>query len=207
MEINGYGGTDFSFSNVDEENYLLERAYHASALPDSNKSAKNEIAKWNIKNLEALDRSEENHRNWILRKKLFIGDALYAENHQSLLDDNIGAILSLGSTRSGRYKQFDGIAYHHISINDVCTAKLNVHFDVAADFIERHIQQGTTVLVHCAAGVSRSAAICMAYLIKHRDMAYMAAYMAVLDARRSVCPNIGFVEQLLEYDLKIRTES
>lgn len=51
-------------------------------------------------------------------------------------------------------------------INDEPTESLMNHFDVVADQIHAVIQDGGNVLVHCVAGVSRSAAMCLAYLTK-----------------------------------------
>lgn len=60
---------------------------------------------------------------------------------------------------------------HHkwIPAEDTHDFKLNRHFDEAADFIHQHLQYGN-VLVHCYAGVSRSASIVIAYLIKYHGL-------------------------------------
>lgn len=52
-------------------------------------------------------------------------------------------------------------------IDDVPEEDLFPHFDVVADQIHAVIQDGANVLVHCVAGVSRSASICLAYLTKY----------------------------------------
>lgn len=52
------------------------------------------------------------------------------------------------------------------------------------------------MLVHCAAGVSRSASFVIAYLMKKRDMLYPDALRYVKERRKVISPNSGFKKQL-----------
>ena len=66
--------------------------------------------------------------------------------------------------------------------------------------IHDFVQSGNgNVLVHCVAGVSRSAALCMAYLIRYAGMDLMHAYEHVKKRRSRVRPNPGFVSQLMDW--------
>ena len=51
-------------------------------------------------------------------------------------------------------------------------------------------------LVHCAAGVSRSATVVLGYLMRHRGMSLLQALLLVKRARPAVCPNLGFFRYL-----------
>jgi len=62
------------------------------------------------------------------------------------------------------------------------------------------IRDGGAVLVHCVAGVSRSASICLAYLLKYRTRSLRAAYHLMCEKRPLVRPNIGFWRQLIRYE-------
>jgi len=56
------------------------------------------------------------------------------------------------------------------------------------------------VFVHCQSGMSRSATVVLAYLMRHRKMGFGDAY-AFLKARRSiVAPNEGFMNMLRDLD-------
>lgn len=80
----------------------------------------------------------------------------------------MNCILSLGPTENccDAYK-YPGIIYVHITIGDKEDAPLGDYFDVAADFIQTHLVFSRRVLVHCQMGISRSATICIAYLMKY----------------------------------------
>lgn len=56
--------------------------------------------------------------------------------------------------------------------------------------------QECVLLVHCASGVSRSVAICVAFLITRYGLSYDEALAAVRVNRVQACPNIGFQRQL-----------
>ena len=62
---------------------------------------------------------------------------------------------------------------------------LSVHFDTAAKFIHQS-RQHTNILVHCMAGVSRSATLVMAYLMKYLNMSYREAHKAIQTNRKRV---------------------
>eukprot|EP01098_Paradermamoeba_levis_P015499 TRINITY_DN7922_c0_g1_i1.p1 TRINITY_DN7922_c0_g1~~TRINITY_DN7922_c0_g1_i1.p1 ORF type:complete len:155 (-),score=19.66 TRINITY_DN7922_c0_g1_i1:72-536(-) len=77
------------------------------------------------------------------------------------------------------------------------------HFDPCHDFIDKAHAEGGVVLVHCAAGISRSCSIVCAYLMKSKKLRFQEALEKVKKARPIVCPNYGFQAQLLQYENQI----
>ncbi|XP_030375144.1 dual specificity protein phosphatase 19 [Scaptodrosophila lebanonensis] len=71
---------------------------------------------------------------------------------------------------------------------------------VSIDFIEEARSAKGCVLVHCNAGVSRSASVVIAYLIQRRDMSFEEAYNLVKSWRPCIQPNAGFMQQLKQYN-------
>jgi hypothetical protein len=149
---------------------------------------------WDMKQLDiAFEHSDAEHRNEIIRGHLWIGE-------QSTDGSDFDAIVSLGCPNT-TYHTHQNVAYHRIIASDSPYTDLSQHFDEACDFI--HQYRDRRVLIHCQAGVSRSATICIAYLMKHFGLFLDGAYMAVKGARKIICPNIGFMKQLIEYERQL----
>ncbi|KAJ1274055.1 hypothetical protein BS78_05G033900 [Paspalum vaginatum] len=77
------------------------------------------------------------------------------------------------------------------------------------DFIEEGRKVGN-VLVHCFAGVSRSASIIVAYLMRTEQKSLEEALESLKEISESACPNDGFLDQLKlfeEMGFKVDTSS
>ncbi|KAJ8397237.1 hypothetical protein AAFF_G00440710 [Aldrovandia affinis] len=78
------------------------------------------------------------------------------------------------------------------------SARLCDHFESVAERIHSNRTGGT--LVHCAAGMSRSPALVMAYLMRYKGVTLRQAHDWVRDCRPFIRPNAGFWRQLLDYE-------
>ena len=88
-------------------------------------------------------------------------------------------------------------------VEDVATEDLSIYFEEWADFISKAISIPGRVYVHWLMGVSRSATICIAYLMKAKGMRYDAALQHMLKHHVETNPNSGFRKQLQDYDAKL----
>jgi len=86
-----------------------------------------------------------------------------------------------------------------IIIEDFPRENIIKHLDAAHDFIDSAIKQGNNILVHCSAGVSRSASIVISYVMKVKKIDYSDAYLLVKTARPIISPNMGFQMQLKKW--------
>ncbi|KAF7264751.1 hypothetical protein GWI33_022477 [Rhynchophorus ferrugineus] len=59
---------------------------------------------------------------------------------------------------------------------------------------------GGRILVFCVAGVSRSATLCIAYLMKYHQLTLLEAFDHVKKIRPKIHPNCGFFQQLMDYE-------
>lgn len=73
--------------------------------------------------------------------------------------------------------------YFQVPVLDKGDIDIKSYFDEVADMIEQVRQTNGITLVHCVAGVSRSASLCIAYLMKHMRMTLKDAYTLVKTAR------------------------
>uniref|UniRef100_A0A6P4EYP0 Dual specificity protein phosphatase 18 n=1 Tax=Drosophila rhopaloa TaxID=1041015 RepID=A0A6P4EYP0_DRORH len=97
--------------------------------------------------------------------------------------------------------------YLRINAQDRSEVDLSKYFDEVADLIEEVRLSGGCSLIHCVAGVSRSASLCLAYLMKHARMSLREAYKHVQSIRPQVRPNSGFFQQLRRYEQELRGSS
>lgn len=94
----------------------------------------------------------------------------------------------------------------HLRVNaaDSPREDLRRHFEETSARIAECRRRGEDVLVHCAAGISRSAAVVMAHLMRAEGLTLRRAFRAVKLRRRAVEPNPGFLRQLLEWEAHLR---
>ena len=95
---------------------------------------------------------------------------------------------------------YPGITSYKVAVDDNIMARLAPHFDRCIDQVEKTRREGGNTLVHCKAGASRSATICIAYLMKIRGFSLRQAYYHVKDRRPIIRPNVGFFRQLISYE-------
>uniref|UniRef100_A0A669CEY1 Dual specificity protein phosphatase n=1 Tax=Oreochromis niloticus TaxID=8128 RepID=A0A669CEY1_ORENI len=88
------------------------------------------------------------------------------------------------------------VKYYGVPANDLPTFDLSPYFYPAAEFIHQALTSGGRVFVHCAVGVSRSAALVLAYLMIHHHLSLLSSIRCV-QQKRWIFPNRGFLRQLI----------
>ena len=99
----------------------------------------------------------------------------------------------------------DKYEYLHIAADDMSEFKLKPFFMKAIEFIDEAIKGGNNVLVHCAAGISRSGCIICAYLMWKNNWTFEEAWEFGKKGRSCMYPNIGFQSQLREFELELKS--
>ncbi|CAL8366496.1 unnamed protein product [Boreogadus saida] len=97
------------------------------------------------------------------------------------------------------------VAMLRIPVYDDPNEDLYCHFDRCADAIQSEAEHGGRTVVYCKNGRSRSATVCVAYLLKHRKLSLGDALQKVKTARHVIDPNPGFMAQLERYEQELRT--
>ncbi|KOX68685.1 Dual specificity protein phosphatase 19 [Melipona quadrifasciata] len=100
-------------------------------------------------------------------------------------------ILSIGIDASIK---FDNIKYYYCDLSDLPESDLSVAIKKCIKIINEH--RNENILVHCNAGVSRSPAIVISYIMVYEKVSYDDAYTKVKNVRNCIKPNEGFVQQL-----------
>ncbi|XP_054153561.1 dual specificity protein phosphatase 22-like [Oppia nitens] len=132
--------------------------------------------------------------------KLFLGSLEAATNRTLLQLYEIKLVITV-MDRSVKSGDTDNeICYYHINAKDCKTTQLLDRFEETYQLIADTHGMDRGVLVHCRAGISRSATLVTAFLMKRYRLPYSEAIRVVRSKRPSVNPNAGFVTQLQLYE-------
>jgi protein-tyrosine phosphatase len=137
-------------------------------------------------------------------ENLYLGSVGAAYNFQVLQQLKISSILTVCECLPPKFP--NDFEYKVIQVTDEPSVKLSLYFKEATDFIRKAINEGKGVLVHCFAGVSRSASIVIAYLIKYHKMEFNSAFNYVKNKRPWINPNYGFQAQLRRYCIYLKDQ-
>eukprot|EP00922_Rhytidocystis_sp_ex-Travisia-forbesii_P019433 GHVS01028772.1.p1 GENE.GHVS01028772.1~~GHVS01028772.1.p1 ORF type:complete len:357 (-),score=39.23 GHVS01028772.1:333-1403(-) len=96
------------------------------------------------------------------------------------------------------------LTYYRVCLEDTSCEPIRLYFEEVGEFIDSFMVRGEGVLVHCKAGVSRSATIIISYLVGKMHFSLDRAFYHVLSRRKIICPNVGFMEQLCEYEVETK---
>ena len=100
----------------------------------------------------------------------------------------------------------DTDSFNFFSIEDEVSAQILPIAEECIKIINKSFSEKKSVLIHCLAGVSRSASVVWAYLMS-QGMSYDAAFKHLLERRSCVGPNVAFRSQLRILEREFRGEA
>nr|XP_023662329.1 dual specificity protein phosphatase 8-like isoform X2 [Paramormyrops kingsleyae]XP_023662338.1 dual specificity protein phosphatase 8-like isoform X2 [Paramormyrops kingsleyae] len=130
---------------------------------------------------------------------LYLGSQKDVLNKDLMAQNGITYVLNASNT----CPKPDFICESHflrVPVNDSYCEKLLPWLEKTNDFIDKAKVSNGRVIVHCLAGISRSATIAIAYIMKTMGLSSDDAYRFVKDRRPSISPNFNFLGQLLEFE-------
>lgn len=133
--------------------------------------------------------------------RLYLGDICIATNKDEISKLGITDMITV-EIRPLQAHELAPTVKRYLYINVMDHSKMDIlsHFDTSNEFIESALKTPSNkVYVHCVAGISRSASLVIAYIMKTRSMNYTEAFELVSQKRRVIDPNEGFVRQLVLY--------
>ncbi|MBN3320607.1 DUS1 phosphatase, partial [Atractosteus spatula] len=136
---------------------------------------------------------------------LYLGSAYHASRKDML--DTLG-ITALINVSANCPNHFEGhYQYKSIPVEDNHKADISSWFNEAIEFIDSVRNSGGRVFVHCQAGISRSATICLAYLMRTNRVKLDEAFEFVKQRRSIISPNFSFMGQLLQFESQVLAPS
>ncbi|KAG8194697.1 hypothetical protein JTE90_028011 [Oedothorax gibbosus] len=133
-----------------------------------------------------------------IEPQLFLGNLEAAENEETLKCYGITHVLTVYKVPITTPKTIQ-IETLFIELEDSPDCDILSSFERSNAFIKEAQEKGA-VLVHCYGGVSRSATLVAAYLMKKYSIGVDEALQRVKDNRNCACPNAGFLSQLRLYE-------
>ena len=111
---------------------------------------------------------------------LWVGSIRSVSNVEALRKRNIHSVLS---AMRGRVNVSETFTHFQIQLDDNEDSDALAFFPQCIAFIENELDAGRGVLVHCMAGMSRSATICCAYLMYAKQVDAQTALDMLVKAR------------------------
>uniref|UniRef100_G1P2S8 Dual specificity phosphatase 28 n=1 Tax=Myotis lucifugus TaxID=59463 RepID=G1P2S8_MYOLU len=136
---------------------------------------------------------------------LFLGNARTAAASELLAC--AGVTLCVNVSRQQPGPRAPGVAELRVPVFDDPAEDLLAHLEPTCAAMEAAVRAGGACLVYCKNGRSRSAAVCTAYLMRHRGLSLAQAFQTVKSARPVAEPNPGFWSQLQKYEEGLQSRS
>lgn len=134
----------------------------------------------------------------IIVDKLFLGDLFDANNDIELKEKNINCIICVAEGVPIRNNN-PNIKVYRYNFQDDYHCNISLYFDEIGELIDKE----KIVLVNCAAGVSRSSTIVIAYIMKYYEFSLKDTILYVRNKRSVICPNKKFLKYLFDYERKV----
>jgi predicted protein tyrosine phosphatase len=102
---------------------------------------------------------------------LWIGSTMDARDTDFMARNDIRLIVN-ATDKVPRFVENPGIEFVRVPVRDIRAddRAMLAGLPKAVEALQRHRRQGHAVLIHCFAGVSRSATVCAAYLMADRNV-------------------------------------
>ena len=135
----------------------------------------------------------------IIPNKLYLGDMFDANNKELIRDKQISCIICVADNLKLNHEENSKTKIYKYNLSDDYECDILSYFNEICDIIENE----KVVLVNCAAGVSRSSTIVLAYIMKYYKNTLKEAFNYVREKRPRICPNKHFMNSLLAYELTL----
>lgn len=137
---------------------------------------------------------------------VYIGGFLIAADPGFVQGAGINRIVKLfadDSSYPGGYHRHAGVKYLVVAAEDSPDYDIRPGAFAALRFIQDGIRANEQILVHCHAGISRSATVVLLHLMVNRGYNLKTAFARLRLVRPVVNPNSGFMEHLRATDARI----
>eukprot|EP00088_Acartia_fossae_P041529 TRINITY_DN43440_c0_g1_i11.p1 TRINITY_DN43440_c0_g1~~TRINITY_DN43440_c0_g1_i11.p1 ORF type:complete len:204 (-),score=14.94 TRINITY_DN43440_c0_g1_i11:250-828(-) len=129
---------------------------------------------------------------------LFLTSQDVPSDLELLRKHEINTILNVGSGIENKFPEH--MKYHNIELLDLPEQDIKSALNESGEILLNCKKTGSKCIVHCNAGVSRSATIVIGYLMLREGSTFHQAFQLVKSRRPMINPNPGFLHQLRNLD-------
>ena len=133
----------------------------------------------------------------IITDFLYLGNQMNSENLELLKSLKITHVINC--TNNIRNSFPHDFRYHRVPIYDDYDQHIEQYFDDCFRFINHCRKTGGRILIHCYAGISRSATITIAYIMKTNNYSFTDTFKYVKKQRSIVEPNLDFKKSIKKW--------
>jgi hypothetical protein len=132
-------------------------------------------------------------------RNLYIGNIQTAANYEWLKAHNIKLIVNCtGNIPNYFAGDIKGLKYIKLELNDDLQEKIKDACLFSYGYINKTLERGNSVLIHCRAGISRSSTILIYYLLRKNNAGLSDVWTYIKKIYPKAKPNINYRHQLRE---------
>jgi protein-tyrosine phosphatase len=132
---------------------------------------------------------------------IWLGDAKDAINVDELITKNITCVVNCAEKNTLTCAEFYPLDWNYIGFECEDSHNYDIlgkHLSEFCEFMDMCLREKKGVLVHCVAGINRSATLLIAYLVERRGMSLIDAISLCFQKRPIILTNEAFVMALIE---------
>jgi hypothetical protein len=199
---------------LDIEQKSLSNSSHSSPIASSETCELQPFSKVTTSSLQVCRASvcRPNFEATCVTPSIYLGSYMDALNTELILEHGIKRVLNISiecPIPESLLAHRDTIETMQVPIKDHGDEQIQEYFKDCIEFIHDGVSRGEKVLIHCHMGISRSATIVIAYLMRYgitgslveSPISYSDAFDFLKEKRPIICPNLGFTMALYEWDI------
>jgi len=185
----------YKYSKKEIDNY--EYSIVENSINPENSTVKNSI----VENFNMIDKINNFTIISQITDNIYLSGVLGANDKKSLDKNNITEIINCTKNIPNYFENklnSHNVPYNYlrIPVDDTMGQNIEQYFNITFDTIDKSIKDNKKILIHCFAGISRSATILIAYFMKKNNWDYTTAYNLIKSKRSIIKPNRDFIKNL-----------
>ena len=147
-------------------------------------------------------------RHWWdpIEPRIILGARPLRRDVQTLVEQGVGGVVNMCQEYQGPIDLYDHYNIEQLWLPTIDFQSPSLEFVIqGVEFIQRKVESGKGVYIHCKAGRARSATVALCWMVKYRGMTAEQAQAKLLDCRPHVNPKIYMREVVVDFVKQLPT--